>query len=217
MTRAPWLQVTALVFAVTTLACGGDRWDTVTAPELDPSAQYLPAQDPAGDHAKRTYFTGIEVPLPPAICALFDGFSIDPMGVCSNHWFQPVGPGRWHARGRKAIFMDLSAEPRMTGLQMIDVLANFDDEMSGPLSGKFLFRVGEFSALGFVPEPGGGTWEGTWHGRSHADGGLTYQGVGRGRGGSVDGLQAHVEGRFIPSDPPTPIQISGYIFDPKAR
>ena len=206
-----------LAAALLLTSCGGEPRNTVTAPILDDLARMeaVTTGNPAG--AKRDPFSGIEAPLPPGICEQFQGFSIDPMGMCSNHWLEPVGPGRWQARGRKALFMDMTDDPRTTGLTMIDVVANFDADLTGPMSGKMRVQVGAWSPTGFVPEPGGGVWEGTWHGRFNDDGSMALEAVAHGRGGIVDGLKAHTEGRWVPGNPPQPIQLSGYVFDPKAR
>jgi len=195
------------------LACDGARQADITAPSLDTAVAGEAAPVPFKSEA----FAGIEAPLPPPVCALFPGFSTDPLGACSNQMLEPVGPGRWRARGRTALFMDITSDPRTTGLSTVQVLANFDASFSGPASGSFSLTVGEWSALGFVPEAGAGAWEGRWHGSFSADGSFAYEASGRGSGGSVDGLQVRIDAHFTPSNPPQPVQLSGYVFDPQGH
>ena len=122
-------------------------------------------------------------------------------------WLDPVTPvctgsGRIHLRGVGAygctqaqVEVSGDAEPRMTGIGMFEVNANFDAEYSGSVWGTWKLVPGE-CVLERLYAPEAPAWKGTWQGqrRRFCDGdSCVWIGdlelVGKGHGGALEGLR----------------------------
>lgn len=122
----------------------------------------------------------------------------------------PVG-SRTHLRNSVLVSRVDSADPMMSGWMTVVLNSNMDADFAGAVWGTFSIAIDS-----------GGTWEGTWQGlRVRVDEELwtaTLHVVGKGFGGTVDGMKLMVEDEIIS---PTPVAIAyfgyiqGRVVDPK--
>ena len=85
--------------------------------------------------------------------------------------------GNIHVRDRANIYLDISSDPRLTGLVRATTNANLDPDWTGPAWGVY------------HAENGQGVWDGIWHGNFNlATGSGDYDAVGHGSG-DFAGLQ----------------------------
>lgn len=89
-------------------------------------------------------------------------------------------------RGRQSIAMEVSSDPRLSGLSYLTVNMNIRPDGTVRMWGTFRM------------EAAGGTWEGIWEGKNSTEG-LSYRATGHGRNGEVDGLQLLWEATYPPN------------------
>jgi hypothetical protein len=118
--------------------------------------------------ATRVGFSGVEMPLGPPID--------------SGDWIE-LPSGNIHVRGMISQYQEVATDPRMSGLNTSVMNANWGPDFAGPM-----FGTSESVLADSAECPGGGVWQGTWTGMMSVDGSYTYNAVGRGVSGCVEGL-----------------------------
>jgi hypothetical protein len=141
--------------------------------------------------AVRTEFTGIEVPAGPPDF---------------GEW-KTLPSGNVHVRGMTTVYLEQVTDPRMAGLNTVVMNANWGPDYTGPMWG-----TNESVIDSSAECLGGGTWRGTWTGTMNGDGSYSYDAVGHGVSGCVEGLHFWLTGENPGGDSFT--TIVGMILDP---
>lgn len=110
-----------------------------------------------------------------------------------------LSPGEWtpvdgriRVRGMMMQYQEEATCPQAAGLNTVVINANWTGNNVGPMWG---------TAHSETPYGGGGVWEGTWQGKTNADGSSSYRGVSHGISGSVEGLIMWFEAYSLPGGP----------------
>jgi len=109
----------------------------------------------------------------------------------SEHFYAFLNPGTWtypgdrvRVRGMMMQFLEEATCPQVAGINTVVMNANWNANEVGPIWGTSHSET----AYG-----GGGIWEGTWQGKTNADGSSSYHAVSLGVSGSVEGMIMWVE------------------------
>jgi hypothetical protein len=95
-----------------------------------------------------------------------------PLGIIQPPEVHVTPSGNMHLRGMVSQYEEYSlTEPRLNGVNSVEVNANWDADGHGPMWGTFINNS----------TAGDGAWEGTWEGQLDADG-VTYHATGKGTG-----------------------------------
>lgn len=109
----------------------------------------------------------------------------------TEHFYAFLSPGDWkpvddhvRVRGMMMQYLEEATCPQAAGINTVVINANWTENQVGPMWGTGHSET----AYG-----GGGVWEGTWQGKTNADGSSSYRGVSHGVSGSVEGMILWVE------------------------
>lgn len=104
----------------------------------------------------------------------------------AEHFYAFLNPGTWtypdgrvRVRGMMVQYLEEATCPQAAGINTVVINANWNANQVGPMRGTNHSET----AYG-----GGGIWEGTWQGKTNADGSSSYRGVSHGVSGSVEGM-----------------------------
>ena len=122
----------------------------------------------AAAQASRVEFSGIEVPMGPPIDY--------------GDWVE-LPSGNVHVRGMVSQYEEAASDPRMSGVAMVVMNANWGPDYAGPMWGTSELLVSDSEGC-----EGGGVWRATWTGTMNSDGSYSYRAVGKGVEGCVEGL-----------------------------
>ena len=124
--------------------------------------------------------------------------------LADGDWTFP--DGNVHVRGRVTRYLEVTTDPRKSGLNTVVMNANWGPDFAGPMWGTSESVVWDSPGC-----PGGGIWRSTWAGMLNPDGSYTYSAVGRGVSGCVAGLHSS-RTAYSPGTGAT--TVSGEILDP---
>ena len=104
----------------------------------------------------------------------------------TEYFYAFLSPGEWKSvdgrvrvRGMMMQYLEEATCPQAAGINTVVINANWTENQVGPMWG---------TAHSETVYGGGGVWEGTWQGKTNADGSSSYRGVSQGVSGSVEGL-----------------------------